>query len=71
MFLIDQTSVHIPLLFRKAQRQVDPMQLVLPTHDRTSNRAGAALTDIIAVKAVMTARKEKRMFGIGIDAKVS
>jgi hypothetical protein len=52
-------------------QQVDPTQSVPPTHDRTSNRAGAALTNIIAVKAVMTARKEKRMFGIGIDAKVS
>lgn len=51
-------------------QQADPTQSVPLTHDRPSNRAGVALTDIIAVKAAMTARKEKRMFRIGIDTKV-
>jgi hypothetical protein len=51
-------------------QQAAPTQLVPLRHDRSSNRAGAALTELIAVRATTTAKKEKRMFGIGIDAKV-
>lgn len=51
-------------------QQADPTQSVPLTHARLSNTAGIALTDMIVIKAATTARKEKRMFGIGVDVKV-
>lgn len=41
------------------------------THDRSSNSAGVALTDIMIVIAATTARKDKCMFGIENDMKVT
>lgn len=59
------------MLTQDLMQQADPTQSVLLTHDRPSNSAGVALTDIIAVKAATTARKEKRMFGIRNDTKAT